>query len=138
MGRYTIEINNRTKLKIPKKLIFRAILTALRYFKVKTAEISIAAVVSAEVRKLNKQRRRQDKPTDIISFRLNRQPLEGELVICYSYIKNEAKRAKIGVEKALSLIIIHGILHLLGYTHGRSMEKHQIEIYNELERKKQC
>ena len=115
-------------------------------------EISLAIVGEGRMRKLNKIYRGKNKVTDILSFgdksvlpylakafpRLKKgkdtvfiNPPDGvkrlgEIVICYPYAKKQAKRLGNSLEKELTILLIHGILHLLGYDHeknGRETEK---------------
>jgi len=46
----------------------------------------------------------------------------GEIVICLSEVKKNAKRFSLTFEKELARVLIHGILHLLGYDHEKSKE----------------
>lgn len=91
-------------------------------------DVSLRFVSLAEIHKLNKQYRRKDKPTDVLSFGLAEnlptvskklaEPFElGDLVICAAYAKEEARRRGIEWREELVRLIIHGILHLSGYDH---------------------
>jgi probable rRNA maturation factor len=69
----------------------------------KQMDLSVAIVGSEEIKKLNKKYRKKDKPTDVLSFNYGS---IGEVVIC-----PEQVRGTIGE------VLIHGILHILGYNH---------------------
>ena len=112
-------------------------------------EISLAIVGEGRMRKLNKIYRGKNKVTDVLSFgdktvlpylakafpRLKKgkdtifvNPPDGvkrlgEIIICYPYAKKQAKRLGNSLEKELTILLIHGILHLLGYEHEKSAEK---------------
>jgi len=85
-----------------------------------------------EIRKLNRKYRSKDKETDVLSFEdLN------EIVLCPKVLKKRAERGKSTFSKELSLSLIHGILHLLGYNDemkedGEKMEQKQIYYLSRL------
>lgn len=107
-------------------------------------EISLAVVGDGRMRKLNKMYRGKNRVTDVLSFdnrsvvpylskafpRLGRkdagfiEPLDGvkrlgEIVICYPQARKQARRLGNSFSKELTILLIHGILHLLGYDHER-------------------
>lgn len=118
---------------------------ALGLLKSKT-EISLAIVGDGRMRKLNKIYRGKNRVTDVLAFanksvmpylakafpRLKKnQEIEfvepaddikrlGEVIICYPRVKKQAKRLGHSLEKELTILLIHGILHLLGYEDEKS------------------
>lgn len=69
---------------------------------------------------LNRQYRGKDKPTDVLSFPLadEVQPfLLGEVVISVDTAARQAQRRRHSLPEELQILLIHGILHLLGYDH---------------------
>ncbi len=74
---------------------------------------------------LNRQYRGVDAPTDVLSFPADEPPVEipdeppylGDLIIAYPYAASQAEREKHPMNDSLSLLVIHGTLHLLGYDH---------------------
>lgn len=120
-----IEINNRTKNQIDLKMIESVIAQFLKKYKKAKTDISLAFISDAEMRKLNKTYRHIDKPTDILSFPVaDESPLYergikgsflGEIVIDYAQIKRQAKLYSGSTREELVFILVHGLLHLLGY-----------------------
>ncbi len=101
--------------------------------------IVIRVVENDEIQALNKAYRAQDKPTNILSFPYEAmtehdQSLHlGDLVIALSVVRNEAESAGKSFEHHFAHLLIHGILHLLGYDHEQSeeaelMESKEIEL----------
>ena len=80
----------------------------------KKTELSIVLVGPARIRDLNKKYRRKNKATDVLSFQYDD---SGEVVICLSVLKKNAKKFKSTFKKELARVLIHGILHILGYSH---------------------
>ncbi|PLX25691.1 rRNA maturation RNase YbeY [Candidatus Parcubacteria bacterium] len=87
-------------------------------FKIKQ-QISIALVLPKEIKKLNKVYRRKDKVTDVLSFSLDSKDILGEIIICLSQAKKQAKEKKQSIKSELQLLTVHGTLHLLGYDHEK-------------------
>ena len=81
------------------------------------AEISIAVVDSQEMHTLNRQFLDHDYPTDVLSFPLggDGEKLNGEVVICADVAFEVAQRHEWTLMDELSLYLIHGTLHLVGY-----------------------
>lgn len=77
------------------------------------------------VRNLNRQHRNIDSHTDILSFPADAPPVEiegeppylGDLVIAFPYASAQAEREEHNLDDSLSLLVVHGTLHLLGYDH---------------------
>ena len=72
------------------------------------------------IRKLNKQYRHKNRPTDVLSFPLadERCPtLLGDVVISIDTARRQARQRKRAFADELRALLIHGILHLLGYDH---------------------
>ena len=92
------------------------------------AGLSIVLVGQGRIKELNKRYRGKNRVTDVLSFRYGD---SGEIVICLQEIKKNAKKFKSVFEKELAKVLIHGVLHLLGYDHekgekeARKMEEKQ-------------
>ncbi len=97
-------------------------------------EMSIVFVTKEEIRAINKEYRNIDRATDVISFAY----LEGEgsefaqfelgdLVISLDMVTDHAKSYGTTLKEELSFMIIHGILHLLGYDHKKESDKNKMQ-----------
>lgn len=87
----------------------------------KNYSLSIAYVSENKSRELNKKYRKKDKPTNVLSFVLRKD--EGELVLCKSVIRKEAKNFGKTFDQFLGFLVIHGMLHLKGLEHSSTMER---------------
>jgi len=102
--------------------------------------ISLAYIDSRTMRSLNKFWRQKDYATDILSFHLaqsKKDPLLGELLLCQSVVKRQAKEQGHSIERELQILIVHGCLHLLGYDHeklaeARTMERREAKLLAKL------
>ncbi|MFH1462633.1 MAG: rRNA maturation RNase YbeY [bacterium] len=83
----------------------------------KKLELSIVLVGQERIKELNKKYRGKNRVTDVLSFQYDD---SGEIVICLREVKKNAKKDGLSCEKELVLVLIHGILHILGYSHERS------------------
>ncbi len=95
--------------------------------------LSIILVRPWRIKELNKRYRKENRITDVLSFGqgLNSKRLKfpslpneyfelGDVVICLSQVKKNARKFGLSFKKELVLVLIHGILHLLGYDHEKS------------------
>lgn len=88
-----------------------------------SAEMSVSVVSDAEIRRLNRQYRRKDKVTDVLSFGLGRTAAKtmprqlGDLFICLPRVRRQAKRIGRPAKAEFALMVVHGTLHLLGFDH---------------------
>ncbi len=115
-----IEINNLTTNPVDEGFLKKVAEKVLEGENKKNAELSVAFVGQGRIRELNKKYRGKNRATDVFSF-----PGDGlgELVICLREVKKNAKKYKSTFEKELARVLIHGILHLLGYEHEKSGKK---------------
>ncbi|MCK4473993.1 rRNA maturation RNase YbeY [Candidatus Parcubacteria bacterium] len=112
-----IEINNLTTNAIDKELLKMVCEKVLQGEKTKEKNLSIALVGQGRMREINKKYRKKNRATDVLSFPDNGL---GEIIICLREIKKNAKKDGFSFEKELTQVLIHGILHLLGYDHEKS------------------
>ena len=117
------------------KKIAAAILTALEQ---RESELSVALVGDREMRPLNAKYRKENKTTDVLSFPADpalpaQAGLLGDVIISVEQAKRQARDRKTSLEIEMVTLLIHGILHLLGYDHERSQR--QAKIMATLEQK---
>lgn len=115
----TVEVNNLTRLSISASFLKKISRKVLAGEDKKNFELSIVLVGQEKIQKLNHRYRGKNIPTDILSFSFN--STMGELVICPAIIKKNAKRYAMSFTKELKKVIVHGVLHLLGYDHEKSL-----------------
>ena len=93
--------------------------------KLTTKEIDLNICYNPTIQKYNALYRGKDKPTDVLSFPLENEieseftppmPL-GSIMISIEYVRNISQELGHSYEEELSLLFIHGLLHLLGYDH---------------------
>ena len=99
----------------------------------KNSSITIRIVGEKESESLNYTYRGQKKPTNVLSFLISESPLIGDIILCHPVIKNEARNQNKKILSHYAHLLIHGYLHLLGYSHdkeldGDIMEKKEIQV----------
>jgi len=112
-----IEVNNLTINQIDREFLKKVAKIVLIGENKKELELSIVLVGQARIRRLNKKYRKKNQVTDVLSFLYDN---SGEIVICLQEVKKNAKNFQSAFKKELARVLIHGILHLLGYDHKKS------------------
>jgi probable rRNA maturation factor len=124
-------------------LVKSAARETLRHAKINNAETAELSVVLADdmfVRTLNRDYRGQDKPTNVLSFPQNEpeafthgsEPVVtlGDIVLAFETVRAEAQEQGKGFQDHTVHLVIHGLLHLLGFDH---IEEDEAEIMESLE-----
>lgn len=103
------------------KTIIKSVFATLR---MKSAHVQIVCVSDAESKIFNKQYRGINKPTDVLSFpaTVNHTPegddhYVGDIILAFPYVTNQARTKKVRVIDEVGMLLVHGILHLVGYDH---------------------
>jgi probable rRNA maturation factor len=119
---------------VENKLLGKIAHRALEVLGLNKAELSIVLVSDAQIRKLNKLYRNKDKPTDVLSFpigeKVNGWLILGDIVISVDTAKRQAQGLGYSLEEELKRLLVHGLVHLLGYDHelGGEEEKKFFEL----------
>ena len=102
-------------------------------------EIAIVLADDAAVRRLNRDYRGVDRPTNVLSFPLAAESgadafaaqgapiLLGDIVLAYETVTTEAVQQGKRPEDHLRHLVVHGVLHLLGYDHGEDSDAKEME-----------
>lgn len=131
-----LEINNLTQSpieKIPFEKIAQTVLERQAGFLGnKKVSLNLTWVDKEKIQELNRKHRKQDSPTDILSFsefenleEMKRETDEevflGELILCYHDIKEYSSQKRVDLKQEIINVFIHGLLHLLGFDHEEEM-----------------
>src|SRR3989344_941189 len=122
-----IEINNLTNFVVDKRFFVGIAKKVLKGENKEIESLSIAFVDTKEIQKANKKFRKKDKPTDVLSFERNLDVEDdfNEVVICPEIVKENTKASNLNFKEELSRVLIHGILHTLGYDHEISKKEEE-------------
>lgn len=105
--------------------IFRAVESVVPKTKRKRlGSLAVFFVGERRMQTLNRSYNGTDRPTDVLAFpsQTNKWPNTGkeelgDVVLCLSYIDKQARRFGVGTKQERARMLIHGVLHLLGYDH---------------------
>jgi len=101
-------------------------------------EVSISLVDAHEIQELNSEYRGIDTPTDVLSFECDSpwddyaegEVIEvGDVVMCTDVIDEQRAQFNTSFEQEASLMLVHSILHLLGYDHMEPDEREEMEAF---------
>ena len=90
------------------------------------SELCVSLVSDVDMRELNRQYRQIDATTDVLCFpqKSDVSPdLLGDIVISYQTALRHSRRLEITVEEELRLLVVHAVLHLLGFDHKKKKER---------------
>ena len=132
-------INRHKKYRVNERLVKKIILKILKYIgKPRDTELEVIFLADKAIRPINKTYKRRDAPTDVLSFKLDRDEFGsrkflGEIFISIDRAKENSRRFKADFKEEIVLYVIHGILHLFGYddedaASKRRMSKKEKEI----------
>lgn len=117
-------------------------------------ELGLFIVGQERIHQLNSEYLGEDRPTDVLAFAMLPEQLEdnqapfvtppdgiehlGEVIVSYPQAVMQAEERGHSVKKEIAILVIHGILHLLGYDHGepepeREMRAREAEILGAIE-----
>jgi probable rRNA maturation factor len=118
-------------------------------------EVTILLVTDEEIAEYNQRFLDRDGPTDVLAFPVedlipgvvpDRDPhgpplILGDVLVAPAYVRNQAKDLEVAFEDEMSLMVAHGILHLLGYDHEEEedavrMERREVELLEMVGRKR--
>lgn len=140
---YHIDIqNNLTEhISITNDMIIKWAELALKA-EISSAELTILITSATEIQHLNNSYRSQNKATNVLAFpseipesiKLDI-PLLGDIIVCPEVILKESTELNKSLESHFALIIIHGVLHLLGYDHiddndAKVMQDIEVKLLN--------
>lgn len=132
-----VGINNLTGDKVDEKFVKEIVETVLKGERKEImGELSLAFIGPGRMRKLNKTYRKKNRVTDVLAFENSKVAFEkfkigsaqkteglGEIVICLREVKKNARKFEESFEQELTRVLVHGVLHLLGYDHEKTKEE---------------
>lgn len=141
----SIGIFNKTEEKIDKNFVRKIVKFTLKKMNSLNSEVNIIFVDLNLIHEINKTYRGVDRPTDVISFALEDNDdisvydlrVLGDIYICLEKVHEQALEYGHKEEREMAFLIVHGLLHLLGYDHMKKEDEKimfslQEEILNEI------
>ena len=87
--------------------------------------LTLRVVGEREGRRLNGAFRKKNRATNVLSFPLDG---EGDIVLCHPVVAREARAQGKPLAAHYAHLVVHGVLHLRGFDHGRAMERREVLI----------
>ena len=139
-----LEISNSTKDKLGKKFFEDLVVRFEKIMKKRVVEylgkrdgaVDLVLVGDCKIRSLNRDYRKKDKVTDVISFaylevtdyvQAPGDVIVGDIFISIPTAKRQAKSNKHSLKKELEVLFVHGMLHLFGFDHNNDAEEKEME-----------
>ena len=142
-------IFNTTSEKVDIDELDKVIKFACKHMKVKNPLLNIVIVDNKRIQEINKQYRNKDAVTDVISFAFEEVDdikykdvrFLGEIYISYERCVSQASEYGHSIKREFCYLVVHGLLHLLGYDHIKEEDKKVMraleeEILNEYDIKR--
>ena len=111
-------LNLQENVRVPRRRIRRLAASALRALGRAGAEVHVTFVTDARIGRLNRQYRGASRATDVLAFTLEGPGpgrLLGEVIVSAETACRQARRLGVPVGLELGLLVVHGLLHLVGY-----------------------
>ncbi len=97
------------------------------------AELSILLCDDATIHALNRDYRKKDKPTDVLAFAMREGDyaelagdMLGDVIVSLDTAARQAKEKKHPLDREITMLVAHGLLHLLGYDHATRTEERRM------------
>ena len=122
-------IHIESEFSVPKDLLERATRAALKHQAASDSELTIILTDDVRLKELNRDYLGIDAPTDVLSFPASETDPEtgahyiGDILISIPRAKSQATAARHPLEWEVQLLVVHGVLHLLGFDHADAEEK---------------
>ena len=100
------------------------------------ADLSITFLGPVTMRRLNRQYKGRDEPTDVIAFTLDTPDRRtvGDVYLCAAVAARQARRHGVSRRQELIRLVVHGVLHVLGYDHPESDDRTRSAMWRRQER----
>ena len=135
--------NRQRRIKVSLERLEGLARKALQALGLTDAELSILLVNDIQMQEMNRLYRNKDKTTDVLAFSMRdgqypdiNPAILGDIVISLPTAGRQAKEKGHGIYEEIAVLLIHGILHLIGYDHTRGrkenlrMRKKERELLN--------
>ncbi len=125
-------LNEYGEVGIPERKIKEVIRWVLKEMNRDNSELSLVLCNNDYIHFYNREYRKKDYPTDVLSFvdgeRVGKITYLGDIIISVDKVKSQSEEYGVSFEEEFSRLLVHGILHLLGYDHETSEDDEKVMI----------
>lgn len=131
-----VYVSNETgqRLPVPQRKLGGYALLVLEALGAAVDELSVTFIEGAAMRELNRKYAGKDGPTDVLAFAL-RGPLDerlvGDVYICLNSLVSHAREYRVGRKEEAVRLLVHGILHLMGYRDDEDVPRQKMTLLQE-------
>jgi probable rRNA maturation factor len=127
-------INRQTTFRIERGRFESLLKKMMKHYHLKRPEIVLAFVDNRAIKKLNREFRKKDAPTDVLSFAYGEKGSDGrfylgDIIISVPKAFEQSRKLGHSLARELEVLTIHGFLHLLGFEHFKGHEEEEIKIH---------
>ncbi|NUN08550.1 MAG: rRNA maturation RNase YbeY [Ignavibacteriaceae bacterium] len=124
-----LKISAEQGLKIKKKSVIELVSSLKNEFGFSLKSLEFVFVTESTIHKINKEYLKHNYPTDIITFAYSGtgEPIEAEIYICSEVAEINAGKYKVPVNQEIFRLIIHGILHIMGFDDKTAYKKKKMK-----------
>ncbi|MCB0711151.1 MAG: rRNA maturation RNase YbeY [Ignavibacteriae bacterium] len=119
-------VNAHPTTRLQHKPFQTSVQSVLKWGKVKQAQVTVIFVDDQELLRMNREFLNHNYFTDVITFPIEDDPLEGEIYISIDRAREQGRERSIPLYSEVSRLVIHGTLHLLGYDDGTATERQEM------------
>ncbi len=134
-----LNVFNHTSYKVDKRAFHKIVKNILDILSLKLESLEINLLDSEQIHKINVNYLQHDYSTDIITFNYSDEitKLDGEIFISLPDAEDNAKKFNVSFENEIVRLIIHGILHMIGYddikpNDKRKMKRKENDLVNKI------
>jgi probable rRNA maturation factor len=102
--------------------VWNTIIRSIKISSSKQTEVSVVFLNQEQMKNYNQKYRKKNYPTDVLSFPADGLPQEegkylGDILLCVDKAQETAAMSGSSIDRELQILLLHGVLHLLGYDH---------------------
>ena len=115
--------------RIPRAVLLRLFKRTQKLFKQKTREKSVSVIFASpkESKNLNTKYRKKNYATNVLSFESSDPQELGDIIICPAVARKQAREMRVGFNWWVSYLFVHGLLHLIGYSHKTKLQENKMD-----------
>lgn len=121
-------VNCEMNYQINKRNIHRVVVFIKNNYQLKLTYLEVSIVSKSTIQSVNRIHLGHNYPTDVISFNYSNESnnLDGEIFICLDIAAENAKFYNVSTDVELKRLVIHGILHLIGFRDNAKKQKSEM------------
>jgi len=136
---HVVDVDSKgVRLPLPRERVVDIARAVLRAERIRDAMLSIAFVDNRRIARLNRRHLAHRGATDVISFALTQaspdEPLAGDIYIAPEVARRNATQHRVPIREELTRLVVHGVLHVIGFDHPDGDERKHSPMWRQQER----